>query len=439
MKNHKYRLSRRDFLKFSSQAGLYIGLSSCTSFDRRIWGQKTRLQSEVLILGAGLSGLSAALHLKQRQIPYVIYEAQDRVGGRVLSLSNPINSSEFIDMGGQFVDSHHDTFRKLSKEFFFTLEKKREFKLPLSEMQELARWAGADFTDLDAMSFSSFLAQTKKVSAESLKKLRQIVLMKWGVPSESLSALPVCLQFNLFKGPIEIFEFPESTAEFMDAFYHRVAGTDFGQNIQHGHELVEIKEYGDGFELLFLKQNKEIRIQCLKLICGLPLPALSKIKGFESLNISERKKYWIQEASYSHHRRIFIPQTAALEGADRKEKYRKEMDQVDYFIERLKSGLQVDAMSLDLVHLKERLTNTQILTKSMELKSILQADWSSMKFQKGKGVFYKPNTFLDFMYAMNEPEYGKQLYFAGEHTSLEYSGTMNGAVESGIWAAQNII
>ena len=37
--------------------------------------------AEVVILGAGLTGLSAAIHLQQAGTDYAIYEKEDRVGG----------------------------------------------------------------------------------------------------------------------------------------------------------------------------------------------------------------------------------------------------------------------------------------------------------------------------------------------------------------------
>jgi protoporphyrinogen oxidase len=39
--------------------------------------------SEVLIIGAGLAGLSCARRLRELGIPYQIFEASDDVGGRV--------------------------------------------------------------------------------------------------------------------------------------------------------------------------------------------------------------------------------------------------------------------------------------------------------------------------------------------------------------------
>ncbi|MER9404690.1 flavin monoamine oxidase family protein [Mesorhizobium caraganae] len=57
-------------------------------------------RTDVVIVGAGFTGLSAALELKQAGIDVVLLEARDRVGGRVEAVRNGLG--ERIDSGGQF-------------------------------------------------------------------------------------------------------------------------------------------------------------------------------------------------------------------------------------------------------------------------------------------------------------------------------------------------
>jgi monoamine oxidase len=58
-------------------------------------------RTDVIIVGAGFTGLSAALALKQAGIDFVLLEARDRVGGRVEASHNGLG--ERIDSGGQFL------------------------------------------------------------------------------------------------------------------------------------------------------------------------------------------------------------------------------------------------------------------------------------------------------------------------------------------------
>ncbi|BAB50515.1 flavin monoamine oxidase family protein [Mesorhizobium japonicum] len=58
-------------------------------------------RTDVVIVGAGFTGLSAALELKRAGINFVLLEARDRVGGRVEAVRNGLG--ERIDSGGQFL------------------------------------------------------------------------------------------------------------------------------------------------------------------------------------------------------------------------------------------------------------------------------------------------------------------------------------------------
>ncbi|CAN7296094.1 flavin monoamine oxidase family protein [Mesorhizobium sp. LjRoot246] len=58
-------------------------------------------RTDVVIVGAGFTGLSAALELKKAGIDFLLLEARDRVGGRVESRKNGLG--ERIDSGGQFL------------------------------------------------------------------------------------------------------------------------------------------------------------------------------------------------------------------------------------------------------------------------------------------------------------------------------------------------
>jgi monoamine oxidase len=58
-------------------------------------------RTDVVIVGAGFTGLSAALELKRAGVGFLLLEARDRVGGRVEALWNGLG--ERIDSGGQFL------------------------------------------------------------------------------------------------------------------------------------------------------------------------------------------------------------------------------------------------------------------------------------------------------------------------------------------------
>jgi monoamine oxidase len=59
------------------------------------------VRTDVVVVGAGFTGLSAAQVLSQAGIDFIVMEARDRVGGRVEAMRNGLG--ELIDSGGQFV------------------------------------------------------------------------------------------------------------------------------------------------------------------------------------------------------------------------------------------------------------------------------------------------------------------------------------------------
>ncbi|KAJ6780314.1 hypothetical protein PWT90_09910 [Aphanocladium album] len=77
---------------------------------------------DVVIVGAGLSGLRAATAVGDAQLSYVVLEAMDRVGGKTLSLSSSKNSSGVVDLGAAWInDSSQSEMYGLAKEFGFDL------------------------------------------------------------------------------------------------------------------------------------------------------------------------------------------------------------------------------------------------------------------------------------------------------------------------------
>ncbi|MEM8892312.1 MAG: FAD-dependent oxidoreductase, partial [Bacteroidota bacterium] len=75
----KKQLSRRGMLKKSGilLTPFILGLSSCVS------GGKKSMDADIIVIGAGLSGLNAALMLESYGHKVMILEATDRIGGRV--------------------------------------------------------------------------------------------------------------------------------------------------------------------------------------------------------------------------------------------------------------------------------------------------------------------------------------------------------------------
>lgn len=70
----------------------------------------------VLVAGAGLSGLVAARHLAARGAKVDVIEARERLGGRVWTIRGGELGSAHAEAGGEFVDADHHRIRRLARE-----------------------------------------------------------------------------------------------------------------------------------------------------------------------------------------------------------------------------------------------------------------------------------------------------------------------------------
>ena len=112
----KSSFNRREFLKISALSSSALALSSCANLDALFLGNKRDLSDEIVILGGGAAGLSAAYALKKRKIPYRLFEASSRMGGRVQSVSIVPDGSVVAEMGAEFFDDTHDSVHTLLEE-----------------------------------------------------------------------------------------------------------------------------------------------------------------------------------------------------------------------------------------------------------------------------------------------------------------------------------
>lgn len=98
---------------------------------------------QVVIVGAGLSGLRAATEIHDAGLDYVVLEAMDHVGGKTLSVPTTSNGSAQVDMGAAWInDSNQSEMYALAEKFGFDLIQQRTegqslYEDPLGGIQTL--------------------------------------------------------------------------------------------------------------------------------------------------------------------------------------------------------------------------------------------------------------------------------------------------------------
>lgn len=135
-------VSRREMLKLTlaSSAGLLLSDFS--------FAQDKKAGKRVVVIGAGFAGLACAYELKAAGYDVTVVEARERIGGRVLTLTDLVKGKT-VEGGGELIGSNHPTWVSYAEKF------KLEF-LDVSEEEDL------DF---------AFFIGGKRIGGEDGKKL----------------------------------------------------------------------------------------------------------------------------------------------------------------------------------------------------------------------------------------------------------------------------
>lgn len=120
-------LTRRSFLRSALAGGATAALAGTG------WARMRRRGSSdarrVIVAGAGLAGLTAALDLRDAGWDVVVLEARSRVGGRVHTLYEPFSDGLHAEAGGESIDDNHDRLLAMLSRFGLQTELRPPNKL----------------------------------------------------------------------------------------------------------------------------------------------------------------------------------------------------------------------------------------------------------------------------------------------------------------------
>lgn len=171
---------------------------------------------DVVIIGAGLSGLAAALKLKKRQISCIVLEATNRIGGRVFS--HQMTDDLVIELGGEWIGDSHTRMHELCAEFNLELRDNR-FHTHLIYRGEYFKPDQWDYSDEWNQTFHRLLNEYHAMSNDRQYQLDQYDWWRYLV------------QNGCHGRDLDIRELLDST--------------DFGESIRHVSAFAALAEYAE--------------------------------------------------------------------------------------------------------------------------------------------------------------------------------------------------
>ena len=493
-------MNRRQFIKGSLAAGLGAGgLSGCSTMDRFFGLEKSKFDQEVLIVGAGAAGLAAAYELKKAGVPYRVFEASPRVGGRVYTLENFNSDGQLAELGAEYFEDNHKLIFDWCKELNLPIDEitwpsgldsqvtySRGQLLPARELNprlqklitELVRMklevvgdrnevvSSQNFQDFpkalnyDQMSMDVYLDRMLgRVDPEVLKIFKSSCIAQFGMRLEELSALHLINSIDLEAGPNRpIYRVRYGNQRLLRTIYERISGVlpDFFVKVDS--PLVSIEEKGQYFHCKFKTPQGNRTYEAKYVIMALPINQYKNIEGFNNLKISQTKKEGSRRIDLASHSKIVMSfknrfwlkkqdGTPANRGSYVRDIWPQMtwdtsagQEGVRGIMSFLLGGPQAEA-GAGLIP-ENLLQGMQVFGKAFisESEGLFQVmNWKEKAFTRGSFVYYKPGDFLKYHGIWSESDYQGRLSYAGEHTHLSRYGTWIGALESGQKAAQSII
>jgi monoamine oxidase len=483
------RITRRSFLGgTAAAAGLALA-----GRPRRAFAAPARnaRDGEVLVVGAGIAGLTAAWRLHQAAVPVRVLEAQDRAGGRMYSLRDFFPEGQVCELGGELIDTRHVHVRALAEEleiplddfvlddlalsrdlFFFDGRRIGEAELvqaflPVSDrlVRDLATIGGEvsyrepnGAEELDRTTLAEWLERSGATGW--LRKLLEVAYTtELGLEIDRQSALNLLLLIDPNPAPFRIYGGS-------DERFHVRGGNDriplelarrLGERIETGTRLEAVSKAADGsFRCSVRRGSASRELRARHLVLTLPFTLLREVRLDPSLDLSPAKQRAIRELGYGTNAKLmagFSRRVWRALGSNG-----SSMTDLPYQIswetsrlqpgrhgiltnftggrqgEELGKGTAAEQAAAFVDGLEKVFPGISAARPGMKEARF---HWPSFAWTRGSYSAYLPGQWTGFGGAEGEP--AGNLRFAGEHCSRDAAGFMEGGCETGEAAAQEIL
>lgn len=477
--------ARRRFLRQSAGVSAGLLLAACAALPRR------SSTDDVVIVGAGIAGLTCAYRLRQAGVGVRLYEAQERVGGRIWSLRGHFADGQACELGGELIDSGHARLRALAAELDLALDDLAED--PTATYGDVWFCAGRRYGEAEILREFTPLAAAIRRDVETLPEaeithaapggaeaLDRLSIAQWldrsgasgwlrtlievafttemGLECEEQSALnfltfidPGTDRFRVFGDSDERFHVRGGN----DRVVQRLAAK-LGEAVTTGTALEALRRSADGgYALSFQRGAGAFEVRARRVVLATPFTTLRNVRLDVELPPSKRRA--IANLGYGTNAKLMIGfderiwRTRHSSGGST---YSDLPLQTTWETSRLQAGraglLTNFTGGRHGLEIGTGTPKQQADLAAHQLEAIFPGvavarggarearfHWPSFPWALGSYACFRPGQWTSLRGAIGERVDG--LHFAGEHCAFDNQGFMEGGVESGEAAARAIL
>jgi monoamine oxidase len=454
--------------------------------------ERKGVSKKVIVVGAGLAGLSAAYELAQMGHDVTILEARMRPGGRVYTLREPFPDGLYAEAGGMFVNDSYVHLMRYAEKFELSLDllgsnplhpdlahlyyirgnllkvkrgQKVEWPLDLTPEEKLSGLIGmqgkyfslpndlGDPTEpgwpteaakkYDQMTYSEFL-RSRGASRGAVDLLRLGNLDIFGDGPDAFSALYFLRFFAAF--------LKSSDANPSSRRYVIKGGSDLlpkafaaslTRRIYYGAPVVRIERRGQSVRVIFKQADAHQELVCDRLVCAIPFSVLKHIEI--SPPFSTGKQQAIEQLPYTSVARVYLQSRKRFWIDDRVEGYAVADLPINRVIDHplqqpgTRGILEANLVGPEARRVTAMNEGERISFALQQVGKIhprigenfeggLSKCWDEDEWARGAYSWFKPGQVSSLVPHIARVE--GRVHFAGEHTSA-WTASMEGALESG--------
>jgi monoamine oxidase len=439
----------------------------------------------VVVVGAGLAGLTAAHRLRQAGVVAEVHEPSTRVGGRCWTHREGWADGQIAERGGELIDQSHTAIRQLAQELGLDLDNlltdeggeqtnwfdgarysydaaTRDLKAAWQKIHKDVSAASYPTTylvstprgrELDAMSIVDWIEETFEggISSRIGQLLDVAYNIEYGAESSVQSSLNL-LYLLAYAGQGNLRIFGPSNEK-----YHVRGGNDqiparlsdrLASQITTGSELVAIRQTAAGrWELTFRQGSATRTITADRVVLALPFSIMRRSVDFRRAGFGALKERAIREQGMGTNSKLHLQFRSRpwREHEFNGETFSDRGYQNTWEVTRAQpgaSGILVNYTGGDYgatfgsgtpeSRAQQFLAQAEPvlpgITRAWNGKAAIEF-WPGYEWTRGSYSFWKVGQYTAF--GGVEGERRGTCHFAGEHTSIDFQGYLNGAVETG--------